>query len=55
MKICDPEFCEDCQYIGEGAFICDKYSMPLVVIDGWEATDNYLVCMKERKPDGRLN
>lgn len=42
VKICDPSFCEDCQYIGEGDFLCDRYTE--IVIADWAPTENFLMC-----------
>lgn len=37
--------CDHCQYIGEGDFICDDApERPVIVVDGWEPTENYLRC-----------
>lgn len=44
MISCDPTECDNCQYIGDGTFICDKYDVPLIVIDDWDETINYLIC-----------
>ena len=49
MNICDPTKCDNCQYIGDGTFVCDKYDVPLIVIDDWDETINYLICKKESK------
>lgn len=44
---CDPEMCENCQYIGDGDFICDRYiddPDAVMVISDWEPTENYMQC-----------
>lgn len=49
VKICDPSFCRDCQYIGEGDFMCDRYTE--IVIADWVPTENFLLC--EEKIGGK--
>lgn len=49
VKICDPGFCESCQYIGEGDFLCDRYTE--IVIADWMPTENFLLC--EEKKGGK--
>ena len=45
LRMCDPGMCESCQYIGEGSFICDDAPEgPVIVVDEWEPTENYLRC-----------
>lgn len=41
--VCDPSVCDECQYIGGGDFICTQ-GEPVVVIDEWNPTENYLIC-----------
>lgn len=44
-RMCDPGMCDHYQYIGEGDFICDDAPEgPVIVVDGWEPTENYLRC-----------
>ena len=48
--ICDPAICWHCEYIGEGDFICDKYSddagnPAILVLSDWEPTDDFLKCI----------
>ena len=41
------EQCENCQYIGEGDFICDRrIAEPdkALVIEDWSPTENFLQC-----------
>ena len=47
-RICDPEVCCHCEYIGGGDMICaiDDSRVEIVVAD-WKPTDMYLWC--ERK------
>jgi len=45
-KICDPEQCEHCVYLGEGDFACDDNDFA-IVIENWEPTDDYMICEKE--------
>lgn len=42
-RACDPAVCDECQYIGEGDFVCMKGD-PVLVIDEWVPTDQYLRC-----------
>ena len=44
-RFCDPTVCQNCFYICEGDFICDKKPVPVMVISDWEPTDDYLWCM----------
>lgn len=41
-KVCDPAVCDDCIYIGDGDFLCDKFQE--IVISDWEPTEEYLKC-----------
>lgn len=34
--------CSRATYIGDGGYMCDKHDK--IVIDGWEATDNFMCC-----------
>ena len=45
--MCDPGVCDDCLYICEGDFLCDKYE-ELVVAD-WQPTKHYLMCQGKQK------
>lgn len=53
-KICSPETCDHCMYIGEGDFICDKDGDDeasiegVIVMEDWEPTDMYLYCQNGR-------
>lgn len=42
MKKC--ELCDECVYIGEGDHICA--GTEVLVIEGYEPTDNYAFCEK---------
>lgn len=46
-KMCDPNVCDDCLYIGEGDFVCSQHIQEpdrALVIDEWVPTENYLQC-----------
>lgn len=43
---CNCFYCENCQYLGEGDFICDKENE--IVVSSFEPTEAFLVC-KGRK------
>lgn len=45
QKTCDPSLCDECQYICEGDFLCERYQE--IVVADWLPTDNYLMCQKE--------
>lgn len=49
VMICDPSFCESCLYIGEGDFLCERYTE--IVIADWMPTENFLLC--EEKIGGK--
>jgi hypothetical protein len=52
IPMCDPSECDNCIYIGEGTFICDKHDNA-IVIDEWSPTDNFSRCLaKQRGYDG---
>lgn len=42
------EYCNECEYIGEGDFACMKYQHPVLVKTDWEPTDYYNDCKKCR-------
>ena len=46
-KLCDPNVCDCCQYIGEGDFFCDKYME--IVVEDWIPNENFLMCARERR------
>lgn len=46
-RFCDPEMCDNCMYIGEGDFVCEKYLV--LVVDEWEPTDDYMKCEQGEK------
>ena len=48
MKCC--EQCEECIAIGEGDHICMEHEV--MVIEGYEPTDNYVFCQKDGEQDG---
>ena len=39
---CDPGVCDNCMYICEGDFLCEKYQE--IVVSDWQPTENYLIC-----------
>ena len=43
------EQCDECQYIGEGDFVCMKYQFPSLVKTDWLPTDFYNNCKKCRE------
>ena len=45
-KICDPAMCDDCVYIGEGDFLCDRHRV--IVVSDWVPTEDFLVCAGRR-------
>ncbi len=44
---CDPGVCDNCLYICEGDFLCDKYEE--LVVSDWEPTEHYMMCKGRRK------
>ena len=51
-RVCAPEFCYNCRYIGEGNFICDKYIDDpdrVLVVDEWEPTENFMQCYRRKQ------
>lgn len=46
-KFCDPGMCDECVYIGEGDFLCEKYNE--IVLSDWEPTDDFMMCIKEKR------
>ena len=48
-RICEPEMCDYCMYIGEGDFLCSKAGRDgneVFVMADWMPTDDYLWCKK---------
>ena len=45
-KTCDPMMCDNCNYIGEGDFICDRGIEPVLVMYDWAPTENFERCKK---------
>lgn len=43
---CDPAVCNDCIYICEGDFLCEKYQE--IVVGDWQPTENYMMCRGDR-------
>ena len=48
-KECDK--CIECQYIGDGDFICDKNEEPMIVKSKWLPTENYNNCKEDEKKE----
>ena len=52
QRMCDPGMCDECEYIGEGDFICTdtkvtgKGGKPIIVVSDWENTKDYMACKK---------
>lgn len=44
---CDPAVCDNCQYICEGDFICDRKPVPVMVVSDWEPTEDFLWCKRK--------
>lgn len=53
-RFCDPGICEHCLYICEGDFICDKNEEPVLVIEDWEPTEDFMWCDKHRMADNKI-
>ena len=55
-KICDPNLCDHCMYLGEGDFVCDLHGLgpeeTVFVMEDWEPTERFLQCRKE-EPNGQ--
>ena len=43
-KNCMCENCENAVYLGEGGFVCYENDLPLVVIEDFAPTEDYLAC-----------
>lgn len=56
QKLCDPNMCDHCTYIGEGDFICDLHGVgpdaTVFVIEDWEPTEHYLQCQRGGRSHG---
>lgn len=52
IAMCDPAECDNCIYIGEGAFICDRYDNA-IVIDDWSPTKDFVKCLSKRTEERR--
>lgn len=56
QKLCDPNMCDHCTYIGEGAFICDLHGVgpeeTTFVMEDWEPTRHYLQCLRGGRSRG---
>ena len=47
QKYCDPSACNECIYIGEGDFLCEKFQE--IVISDWQPTNEFLTCINENR------
>ena len=48
--MCDPGMCDNCVYIGEGDFICDKGAgEPVIVVEDWHKLLNISACPAVRQ------
>lgn len=43
------EYCNECEYMGEGDFACMKYDFPAFVKEDWIPTEYYNNCKKCRE------
>ena len=41
-RICAPEVCDDCVYICEGDFLCEKQQE--IVVADWQPTEYFMQC-----------
>lgn len=49
-RICDPGMCENCQYIGDGDFICDdRPEGPVIVVEDWQPTEEAGRCPRRHR------
>ncbi len=50
-KVCDPNLCDECIYLGEGDFACTLHGLgpdlTVFVMEDWEPTEYFLQCQKE--------
>lgn len=42
QRFCDPGMCDNCTYLGEGDFLCDKHQV--IVVEDWTPTEDYMKC-----------
>lgn len=49
-RMCDPGMCDNCIYIGEGDFICDKGpGEPVIVVEDWQPNENAGRCRRGQR------
>ena len=49
-RMCDPGMCDNCSYIGDGNFICDKGpGEPVIVVEDWEPNENAGRCQRGQR------
>lgn len=55
-RICDPGMCDNCQYIGEGDFICDdRPEGPVIVVEDWQLLKKLGAARDEEVRDDNKN
>lgn len=47
QRVCNPDTCPNCMYVGEGDSWCDKIGE--IVLSDWEPTEYYMGCCKKGK------
>lgn len=47
QRVCNPDTCPNCMYVGEGDSWCDKIGK--IVLFDWEPTEYYMGCCKKGK------
>ena len=47
QRVCNPDACPNCMYVGEGDSWCDKIGE--IVLSDWEPTEYYMGVLQERK------
>lgn len=47
QRVCNPDACPNCMYVGEGDSWCDKIGE--IVLSDWEPTEYYMGCCKKGK------
>lgn len=49
-RMCDPGMCDNCIYIGDGDFICDRGpGEPVLVVEDWEPNENAGMFRRNRR------
>lgn len=47
QRVCNPDACPNCMYVGEGDSWCDKIGE--IILSDWEPTEYYMGCCKKGK------